>query len=309
TWKPYFISGHHCFDNQSTVSTLETWWFYQSETCDGSGTDVRFEKRHGGAQLLYKAEVTDTAFLLLNSSPPSGVWFLGWWAVLPDIGEPVSGIHHPQADKKKISFGSNLDYAVCSDGETDGTFRCVPSNAGQATYLVVNWDSGITESGSSGSGLFAHHEANDDWPIVGTLRGGNDSCSDPSGVSFYGRFDIPYSDALHEWLNPSMSERFSLAVSKTGTGTGTITSSPNGISCGGDCAEAFNSGIIVSLAVTPNAGSYFTGWSGACSGIAPCVVSMTSNKSVTARFDTPGTALNTFLQQLFGSLLHALNSQ
>jgi len=77
---------------------------------------------------------------------------------------------------------------------------------------------------------------------------------------------------------------YALTVSKTGTGSGTVTSSPAGINCGTDCTELYNSGTVVTLTATPATGSTFTGWSGACTGIGACAVTMNAAKSVTATF-------------------------
>ncbi len=57
-----------------------------------------------------------------------------------------------------------------------------------------------------------------------------------------------------------------LTVTKSGTGAGTVTSDPAGISCGTDCSESYPSTSSVTLTATPNSGSTFGGWSGACSG-------------------------------------------
>lgn len=57
-------------------------------------------------------------------------------------------------------------------------------------------------------------------------------------------------------------EVYTLTVTKSGTGTGTVTSSPAGIDCGTDCSEVYNSGTVVTLTATPDAGSTFAGWSG-----------------------------------------------
>ena len=54
-----------------------------------------------------------------------------------------------------------------------------------------------------------------------------------------------------------------LTVTRAGTGSGTVTSSPGGISCGGDCSEDYREGTAVTLIPTANAGSTFVGWSGA----------------------------------------------
>lgn len=74
------------------------------------------------------------------------------------------------------------------------------------------------------------------------------------------------------------------ALSTSVSGSGTITSSPAGISCGADCSESYATGTYVTLTATANSGYTFAGWSGACTGTGSCVVSMTSNKAVAATF-------------------------
>ncbi len=79
--------------------------------------------------------------------------------------------------------------------------------------------------------------------------------------------------------------QFNLAVSKSGTGAGTVTSSPAGINCGSDCSETLQDGTSVTLTASPAAGSSFTGWSGSgCSGTSTCTVVMSAARAVTAQF-------------------------
>ena len=78
--------------------------------------------------------------------------------------------------------------------------------------------------------------------------------------------------------------KFKLTVSKVGSGSGTVTSSPSGISCGLTCEAEYEEGTNVTLATTPAADSVFKGWSGACSGTDTCEVTMSEAKSVTAEF-------------------------
>ena len=77
-----------------------------------------------------------------------------------------------------------------------------------------------------------------------------------------------------------------LTVTRAGTGSGTVTSSPAKIDCGATCSASFPSGTVVSLTATPARGSLFAGWSGVCSGTASCSVTMDEAKNVTATFDT-----------------------
>jgi hypothetical protein len=78
-----------------------------------------------------------------------------------------------------------------------------------------------------------------------------------------------------------------MMLTKAGTGSGTVTSSPAGINCGATCSFGFTSGTSVTLTATAAAGSTFTGWSGACTGTGSCVVIMSAAKSVTATFTVP----------------------
>jgi uncharacterized delta-60 repeat protein len=80
----------------------------------------------------------------------------------------------------------------------------------------------------------------------------------------------------------------SLTVGKTGSGTGSVTSSPNGISCGARCSAPF-AAVPVTLTATAAAGSTFAGWSGACSGTGTCRVPMGSDRAVLARFESDKT--------------------
>ena len=76
---------------------------------------------------------------------------------------------------------------------------------------------------------------------------------------------------------------FTLSVGKTNSGT--VTSTPAGISCGTTCSAKFTGGSSVTLTATPPPGLLFTGWSGACSGTNPsCTVTVTADTKVQAAF-------------------------
>jgi hypothetical protein len=81
---------------------------------------------------------------------------------------------------------------------------------------------------------------------------------------------------------------YTLLVILTGTGSGTVTSNPAGIQCEADCREDYPAGTKVTLTATPQQGSTFDGWDGACSGSAStCEVTLLEVTGVTASFTAP----------------------
>ncbi len=80
-------------------------------------------------------------------------------------------------------------------------------------------------------------------------------------------------------------QQYSLAITKSGTGSGTVTSSAGGINCGTACTATYSPGSVVTLTAAPAGGSTFTGWSGGgCAGTGTCSLSMNGNIAVTATF-------------------------
>ena len=90
-------------------------------------------------------------------------------------------------------------------------------------------------------------------------------------------------------LLTSATVNYPLAVASSGVGYGSIAASPSGIDCGNVCSAAYSSGTSVTLTPTPAAGSVFAGWSGDCTGMGACTVSMNAAKNVTAAFNPTGT--------------------
>jgi len=288
---PYFLGANHCISKQTVASTLQTYWFYRSTACNSGTLNPGYQTRTGGATLLYASPVTDTSFMQLRSTPPAGAVYAAWSAIAPSPGISVTGIHHPNADLQKISFGSLRSYQACTNLSA-GFFSCSDTSQADGQYLNIVYAAGSMEAGSSGSGLFA--TIGSSHYLIGQLYGGDSSCGKPSGDNEYGRFDLAYNTALHQWLNAGST--FSLSVSKPGNGIGTVTSSPSGIDCGASCGAPFAIGTSVTLTATPGSGSTFSGWSGACSGAGPsCVVVMNAANSVTATFAIDTIALGVAL--------------
>lgn len=198
---PYLLTANHCISTQTVASTLQTFWFYRASAC-GSGTLYSGSKTvTSGATLLYASSTSDTSFLRMNSSPPTGVNYAGWSPTLPSTGTSIGGVHHPSGDLQKVSTGSTTGYATCTMASGSSSFSCsyTSTSSSATTHIRVGWSSGVTEGGSSGSGLFI--TSGSSKYLVGQLSGGGSTCSNPTANDVYGRFDLAYSAALYKWLD------------------------------------------------------------------------------------------------------------
>ena len=180
---PYFLTAAHCLNTPETARSVVAFWFYQTQTCNGEPPDIRSTPRTAGARLLAtlgggpidgRAHPDgDMTLLQLEGDLPDGVWFSGWDASpqAPDL--QVAGIHHPGNEDfgafKRISFGSTVPVRI--------------RGASDDAYAVVSWTRGLTEGGSSGSGLFS---ASGQF-LVGALSAGE---QDDSAVCRIGLRDI-----------------------------------------------------------------------------------------------------------------------
>ncbi len=82
----------------------------------------------------------------------------------------------------------------------------------------------------------------------------------------------------------------SLTVTKTGSGSGTVTGAAGAISCGSKCSVFLNAGSLQTLTAAPASGKFFTGWGGACSGKSlTCTATVNGQTTVTATFQSQHT--------------------
>ena len=91
-------------------------------------------------------------------------------------------------------------------------------------------------------------------------------------------------DGYYVW--PVRSGQTNLTVSISGTGAGSVNPDTGSITWIGNTGVAsYPTGSVVTLTATPDGGSTFTGWSGACTGTGTCLVTMSTATSVTATFE------------------------
>jgi len=133
---------------------------------------------------------------------------------------------------RSITYGSN------------GTSRALTVGADRGVYIAQE-SSGFTTWSSLGTGL----------PKIPIWELEYDDSSDTlyAGLLGQGAF------SLTPVLGPPS---FSLTVTLAGAGSGSVSSSPTGISCPIDCTEDYVSGTVVTLTPTAAADSTFTAWVG-----------------------------------------------
>jgi len=219
TFMPYFLTAHHCLSTQAEVDTLEVIFGWQKDGCGGRLPDRSMLPRMTGGTLLATERTysggNDMTFIRLNGTIPPGVGLAGWTTDPAPVD--VVGIHHPNGDWKRVSFmhetTSDLVIITCS-----GTL--FPS---QYHYCYV--DSGMTEGGSSGSGLF-----NAAGQVMGQLYGtccvawlGTDCAGANCGNrddwrAVYGEFEETFPN-VRRWLEMGGTIHVNRAYSGTELGT------------------------------------------------------------------------------------------
>ena len=211
----------------------------------------------------------------------SGAWVFATGTMSWSSGLSASGLADPRIQQATTNVlnrfitgapPTSFTLTVTKSGTGTGTVASSPAGISCGSSCSANFDSGsvvnLTATPDSGS----------------TFAGWSGACTGTGACS--GTMDAAKSVGANFSTNAGP---FTLTVSKSGDGTGTVTSTPSGISCATTCSAGFASGTVVSLAATPDSGSTFAGWGGACSGTGACSVTMNSAQSVSATFNSNST--------------------
>ncbi|HET7626252.1 MAG TPA: trypsin-like peptidase domain-containing protein [Verrucomicrobiae bacterium] len=193
-FRSYFLTAHHCIVDSNDAPTVVVYWNYESPECGVSGGGSLAQNQSGAT---FRATKTDVDFTLieLDSLPdPSFHVYYSGWDNSGNVPNGAVGIHHPNGDEKAISFSTT---------PLTTTSSCITGSSA-LTHWLVHWSEGVTEPGSSGSGIWdpATHL------LVGTLSGGSSSCDTPNQPDCYGKFSAAWNNGstpasrLRDWLDP-----------------------------------------------------------------------------------------------------------
>ncbi len=210
----------------------------------------------------------------LTAAPASGSTFGGWGGACTGTGSCIVTMTAARSVTATFNGPSGFALTVTKSGTGTGTVTSSTGGISCGSTCSATYTSGtvvtLTAAAASGS-TFAS------WS--GACTGSTATCT----------VTMSQARAVNAAFNgPS---GFALTVTKSGTGTGTVTSSTGGINCGSTCSATIASGTTVTLTAAVASGSTFGGWGGACTGTATtCTVSMTQARTVTATFNGGGAA-------------------
>ena len=177
----YFLTANHCISNEDEAKSITSLWFYEAPTCGGVASPGQVQSA-GGASLVFTNYMVDSTLLRLNGTPPSGSIFAGFNAAPLATGAAVTSISHPTGDIMKFATGAIVQSVRTVDYPFD--------------LNAVKYSRGVTEVGSSGSGLFTLNGSS--LQLRGILSGttvretGGLKCGNTQDVGLYGPFDLFY---------------------------------------------------------------------------------------------------------------------
>jgi hypothetical protein len=190
---PYFLTANHCVSTQTVARTIETYWLYQTTSCNSGVLRGDIKHTTSGADLLASDSSRDFAFVKLLDNAPAGTSFAGWDASQVALNTAVFGYHHPGG-----SAPPTLDsYLRRAGGTLVGTGNSC-QDTGLADGYQINWSSGTTERGSSGSGLWYGQTSH---YLVGVLSCGSDTGTCSGSYDFYSKFSDFY-PLIQPFLSP-----------------------------------------------------------------------------------------------------------
>jgi len=200
----------------------------------------------------------------LTATAESGSTFAGWSGAC--VGTDACTVTVDAATTVTANFAlhNSLIVVLAGDGSGDVTSNPAGIDCGTQCSHQYPPNTTVTLSASPDAGS--------------SFAGWSGGCSGPGGCT------VTLADA--QVVTATFSKTlYALTVTRTGSGTGTVTSAPAGIDCGSDCTEPYRYNDMVTLTATPDANSVFAGWTGGgCSGTGACVVTVTSSTNVAAQF-------------------------
>lgn len=263
----------------TTPVTLDAW----SREYLGWTTPV-IPSSSGTLSLQHPLSSPSSAYKFVNASISTSEYFLvehrrqaGWDMGLRGFFGPTwqGGLLLTHIDITAGTVGSNDINSYTANNVAGGGHQgVVPVQASTASCNLLT-----TDSNGCPTTLFSYGN-NAFWSVL-TTPNSNYYNGTPSNFSL-NNISLPAETltAIISFAPPTQ-----LTIIKDGSGSGTVTSAPAGISCNATCSAQFIAPSFITLTAVADAGSVFTGWSGGgCNETGACLVDFTEATNVTATF-------------------------
>ena len=246
-----------------------------------SGTGIAYVGTLDSSARSYAYGVSAGIKANFTANNPQIIW--DSIVVAHEIGHAFGSSHTHSYDNPYAgsSEGGAIDCCVSEDGGMQCTSKLGGTDRIGVLPGINSIDGGILGTGAGTIMSYCHF-------ITGymTNLSFNFGTNHTRGVNPWRVANVLQSSAQTYLPLDNVVQNYALSVSRQGTGSGTVSSTPAGIDCGSSCTANFAAGTQVALAAKPASGSSFAGWSGACSGsTSSCTVNMNSSLSVTANFN------------------------
>jgi len=311
-----FLGGSGSDYGQAVTSDESSGVYVSGYSTAAWGTPVRAYYGSGTDAFVAKLRPTDGAVVWNTFLGGSGT-DTGRAVAVDSAGDVyVAGAGAAWGTPVRPYYGSGTDAFVAKLRPTDGAvawntflggsgtdtgYAVAVDSAGSVCVVgaaAAPWGTPVRAYGS-GTDAFVAKIGTDGTLLWNTFLGGSGSdygqavALGQSGEVYVAGFsDAPwgtpvwgYSYNTDAFVAKLIAESFALSISKTGDGTGSVTSSPAGIDCGETCSASFVEGTPVTLTAAAAPGSTFRSWTGCDDpSSSVCAVTVTAAKTVTARF-------------------------
>ncbi len=231
-------------------------------------------------------EYEEGAVVTLSQSAAAGSEFKGW-----------TGCTSEEAGKCKVTMGAAKSVEAKFDLVPTIHYKLKVTKTGSGTGTVTGGSTAEPSTINCGSGSGCEHEYEEGAVVTlsqsaaagSEFKGWTGCTSEEAGKC---KVTMGAAKSVEAKFDLVPTIHYKLKVTKTGSGTGTVTggstAEPSTINCGSGsgCEHEYEEGAVVTLSQSAAAGSEFKGWTGCTSEEAgKCKVTMGAAKSVEAKFD------------------------
>jgi hypothetical protein len=174
----FVLTANHCINNTNAANSVNAFWFYEELSCNSGVAPTAPARTNGGMQIVFTNFNVDSTLMLMNVGPPGGALFAPLNPAFLSAGQAVVSLSHPTGDTSRYAIGTSGDLIRDADRPID--------------MYLVNFQRGIIQPGSSGSGIFTMNNGHLELRGVLSQAALDLSCTNPTAETLYARLEALY---------------------------------------------------------------------------------------------------------------------